>query len=510
MSAISCTAILIGCTLLPAAAQTSRDTARRLLDGAIEMSTAVHPETATAAFMRAGITYAALDKKTALGLLQRAFSMLASVANEDVREEYATAIVRAVADLDLRSASALLAQLPKPAPATTAVVRQMLAAKDFDDAMELLAVMPAEAEYPHEAASHLIAWLPQNDPRRIIAFGRATAAFTRVPVGPFPALVERYAGQMPAELRAQALTVLLGRIEAWKDVTSSISGTGSDDEPEIEIQSNSRRELREIVAVARTLDPAAVDRIVAQRAEIAAALAGFRRPRRPAEAIAVNSAENKTEDDEPFSPPFGIGMAADLDSFRREIGEYTKAAKQAQRVSKALASDPSEAVRLARELPESIRAEALAVIASTMVAKDPAFAGGVLDSCVLEIERIANPAYRISALVKLGGIYVKLKDRPRAFAAYERALADTTPLWASDSSTRRANVASRDTWPSTQAARTAVHEAALTLGTEAEPLLSQIPAPDLAVLARIQMARALLGLTLDIHNINVRWVEKEK
>ena len=207
--------------------------ARKLLDGAVEMSAAVHPETAVAALLRAGITYGTLDRKTGVALLHRAFAGVPSVANEDVREEYASGIVRAAADLDAQAATELLRQLPKPASAATAVIRQLLADKHFDQAMELLALMPDQVEYPYEAASYLMANLPAEDPRRGITFGRATTAFARVPYGPFPVLVERFGKQMTADLRGRAVSVMLQRIQAWKDSGDSFSGSADGDDRDI-------------------------------------------------------------------------------------------------------------------------------------------------------------------------------------------------------------------------------------------------------------------------------------
>lgn len=484
-------------------------TARKLLDGAVEMSAAVHPETGVAALMQTGIAYAVLDKKTGLALLDRAFSAVRSLSGEDLRQEYSSAIVRAAADLDVQAASELLRQLPNPASAATAIVRQLLAAEHFDQAMELLALTPEQVEYPFEAASHLIARLPKDDPRSAIAFGRATTAFARLPAGPFPALVERFGAQMPVDLRGRAISAMLLRIRDWKDVPGSFSGT-ADDGGDVELHSPLQNELRELVSVVRKFDPAAVDGIIAGRPDISAALAGFRKPRKPAEAISAEQTEKDESDDGPFSPPFGIGMADNLEGFQRSIEEYGRAEKQAEKVAELVKKDPAEAVRLARTLPDILRAEALAVIASAVITKDPVLAMSVVDSCLSEIERVGNPATRIPALLKLGAIYAGRKDQPRAYAAYERALADVIPLWSADTKAERPNIASRDTWPSTQAVRAAAYEAALNLGAGAVDLLSAIPVPDLALLARVHMARALVGLPLGIHNINVRWVEKDK
>ena len=485
------------------------EAARKLLDGAVEMASGVHPETGVAALMRAGAAYAAVDKKTALALLSRAFSAVSALTAGDIREEYAAGIVRAAADLDVRTATELLRQVPNPASAATAVVRQLLAGKRFDEAMELLALLPEQVEYPYEAASLIIVHLPEDDPRRAITFGRATAAYIRVPAGPFPEMVERFGKTMAADLRDRAVSIMLQRIRVWKDASESFSGNANDDESEVEIHSHQQNELREMVSVARIFEPAAVGRIVAERNDIAAALAGFRKPRKPAEPFVIHSAK-KDDEEEVFSPPFGIGMADSFESFQQRINDYGKAAKQAGSIAQLLKKDPAEAVRVAVGLPEIIRAEALAVIASAVLAKDPALATSVVDRCVSEIGHIGNPAARIPALVKLGAIYARLKDSPRAYAAYERAMADAVPLWSNDTRADRPNMASRDTWPSTQAVRTAAHEAAVSLGAEAEGLLSGIAVNDLALFARIHMARGLLGLPLAIHHINVRWVDEKK
>src|SRR5258708_37758446 len=168
------------------------------------MSASVQQETGVVALMRAGIAYAALDKKTSLALLNRAFSAIPALNEDDLKEEYASSIVRAAADLDVQAATELLRQLPKPAPAATAVVRQLLTEKSFDLAMELLVLLPGDVAYPYEAASYIMASLPPDDPRRTISFGRATTAFARMPAGPFPIMMERFGKQMPAELRAKA------------------------------------------------------------------------------------------------------------------------------------------------------------------------------------------------------------------------------------------------------------------------------------------------------------------
>jgi hypothetical protein len=491
------------------AAEKDPQAARRLLDGTVEMISAASPETGVVAMFRAGIAYGALDKKKALDLLKQSFAALPGVATEDVRDEYATAIVRAAADLDVRSATELLRQLPKPAQAASSVVRQLLSAKQADEAIELLALMPEQVEYPYDAASYVIASLPADDPRRAIAFGRATVAFGKTPTGPFPVVVERFGKQMPADLRGRAVSLLLQRIQTWKDDSSSFSANAADNETKLEMHTPQQNELREYVAVARMFEPVSVDRLLEQRPDIRSALSGFSKERKPSDPLKLE-ANDSDDDDDPFYPPFGIGLAENMDGFQKRIEDFLQAKKQADKLADAMKKDPAEAVRLARELPDQIRAEALAIIAGRVQEKDPEMAGSVADTCLLEIERVSNPASRIPALIQLGKLYAKRKDPARAHAAFERALTDVLPLWARDTRASSPNVASRDTWPSVQAVRSVAHEAATQLGAGAEGLLSNMTVNDLVLMARVHMARALLGLSLDIHQINVRWTDSEK
>ena len=90
------------------------------------MSTSVQQETGV------------VDKKTSLALLNRAFFAIPTPAQDDLKEEYASGILPAAADLDVRAA--------------TPVVRRLLVDKSFDLATELLVLLPGDVEYPYEAA----------------------------------------------------------------------------------------------------------------------------------------------------------------------------------------------------------------------------------------------------------------------------------------------------------------------------------------------------------------------
>ena len=242
--------------------------ARKLLEAVPEMASAVHPETGIIALFRAGMALGSIDNKAGLELLNRAFTTS--------QDQYRNEIVRATAILDLHTAVEMLRQLPKPAVAAIPVIQQLLAANRTDQAMELLAMTPDSAEYPFEAASHLIARLPVGDSKREISFGRATEAFIRKPDGPFPHLVERFGKQVPPSMLNQAVSAMIQRLDSWKDGPDSFSGAPAGEDRQLEYHSPQQVELRELFSVVKHFDSGSADRILKSRPELKPLLAGFK------------------------------------------------------------------------------------------------------------------------------------------------------------------------------------------------------------------------------------------
>jgi len=141
--------------------------------------------------------------------------------------------------------------------------------------------------------------------------------------------------------------------------------------------------------------------------------------------------------------------------------------------------------------------------------KDPHQARPQLSACDTAIDELPDPSTRIVPRMRIAEGYARLKDIPRATEAFRKALVDVRPLWTADTRAERLNTAPRDTWPSIQACRLLMYHAAKTLGPEAATLLADIQVPDLALVARIHFATALLGLPPDIQAINVAWTSKE-
>jgi hypothetical protein len=79
-------------------------------------------------------------------------------------------------------------------------------------------------------------------------------------------------------------------------------------------------------------------------------------------------------------------------------------------------------------------------------------------------------------------------------SAVQHLLAEARHLYTEDTNADEPNLAPRVFWPSCHAYKTAMYCAGKSLGMDAESLLAEIPDSDLALLASIELAAAVLGL----------------
>ena len=93
-------------------------------------------------------------------------------------------------------------------------------------------------------------------------------------------------------------------------------------------------------------------------------------------------------------------------------------------------------------------------------------------------------------------------DHKLAWEFIDNAIDDAAELYKRDWDAESPNRALREYWPSTQSYRGIVWRATDLFGVEAQALLSKIGNPDLALLARVEMAQALLGRPRSPRNIH--------
>lgn len=181
------------------------------------------------------------------------------------------------------------------------------------------------------------------------------------------------------------------------------------------------------------------------------------------------------------------------------------AASEQMRVQALAQSQKNEALRVAREDGakgveqarrigvEKIRAETLAEIAKMAAEKDAADARRLLGQVTAAAKEVKSPADAAGTWWQVAEAARVAQDPEALEAALKAGVAACVELYKDDADAKRPNLAPREFWPSSQHFRSLVHVAGEALGEVAEPYVALIPDTDLQLLARIELARALLG-----------------
>ena len=475
-----------------------RDKARQLLDSAAKMVTSAQPQVQVAALIHLGENYHLLDRKKALEYLEQAFAAAADLPSgggEDQRGDMQAKVISSMAAVSLDKAMDLLPQLtaagapsgpgqsdPRLGP-TEKIVRLLLDKKDFARAIEVVETIGSTGEYPFRAAQLIFDKLPAEDPRRVQVFGDATTAFVGRTYGPFADFLSRHWQEAPRPVAEAALKAVLNSILDKKDDSfmqtniSSAKGT-------VTLNSRQDIELFNVMHVLRALDPKRADELIETRADLRSAVERF-----PQGIASMSGGENESLSIATVHGSTRPSQRESAEERLRAIAESRAAEAQAE-----LKQDPQRALSLVRGIPVlSMQAQVLGSIASSVSEKDPSTAKSVLDQTMQLLEEIKDPRERIPVWEIVAEAAHRAKEEQRAWEAIDRGLSDAAALYKRDADVEASNEALREYWPSTQAYRRIVWMAAKLFGADAEPLLAKITDPDLALLARIEMARSLLG-----------------
>ncbi len=472
-----------------------REKARELLDAAAKMVASVQPQVQVAALLHLGDNYNLIDKKKSLEALEQAFASAADLPSgtqTDWRGDMQALVIGAVADVDLAKALELLPQLAASAsdlpdrrlPTTEKIVRLLLEKSRFDKAIAVVESVGSTGEYPINAARMIFAKLPEDDARRVQVFSAATSAYTARPRGPMGEFLSRHWREVPRPMAESAMQAMLNAIFSKKEESDAATTTMSTAKGNVGFSSPQDRELFDILHVVQAIDPKRANEILETRHDLRAAVGRF-----PEGTASMRSGEN---DSMSMSVTRGGGKPDPQQQARQQMeGIARSRAAEAMEVAR---QDPQTALSLVRAIPSpAIQAQVLGSIARSVSEKDPTTAKSVLDQCIHILNELKDPRERMQSWEIVAEAAYRAKEEQRAREAIDRGMSDAAELYKRDADAERGNSALREYWPSTQSYRRLVHRAATLFGPDAEQLLTKITDPELALLARIEMAQSLLG-----------------
>ncbi len=456
------------------------DSVREFVETTTASVSTAKPVTQAVALKYLGVSWAKLDKERAREVLLQAFAVAGAMPGSDTdRVRIQAGVIESLAEIGrFDEALERLDQLPAVAERNTAVERlvaTLIGKNELERATELLKRSPEQTEYPFLAAGRLMSALPDGDTRLAPVFGYALEGWKRVPRGPFAIVFNRQWKRVPEPLAisaSQALTRAL--LERKKDDSYEIFSTGKGKKLKL---TGTQSELLEVLPALRVLDPKQAEEVVRRSRELRAALEQF-----------PGGRHAEDGDDSSVSPLGAPDLEGEGDDMLAALQRWAASLEIAMELMDEAQKDPDSALSKVGSVGlESHRIEVLYAIAKT--ANEEA-RGALLDRCALELKQVKKPGERVRALVSMAGIAKESKMRQEAERYLGQAFSTLTAVLKSD----EGNKELVDFRPSTASCRFAAWHAADILGLAAEPLLTQIGDPELALLARVEMTRALLKL----------------
>jgi hypothetical protein len=147
-----------------------------------------------------------------------------------------------------------------------------------------------------------------------------------------------------------------------------------------------------------------------------------------------------------------------------------------------------------KEIPDPyLRTRTLLSAANQAAEKDPGAARSILSQVETYLGDNKNPYETAPAWGSFAEAASKAKENDLAAKALDKGIAACQEIYKKDSFADNPNRGPREQWPSLQHYRALMYRAVAIHGVDADTLLPRVTDPDLTLMARIEIARALLG-----------------
>ena len=482
---------------------TPKEKAKELLESAAELVAAATPEVHVTGLIHLADNYREFDEEESVKYLHDAFAAVEAVTETTKRRHKARLryeVVRKMAQLNVEEAINYLGRMQAQGGgfdyrtlAVSRIVQALLGNEDYDRAISVIEGFAPDAPYPYRAVSGILGKLPAEDPRLVVLFGNAMAAFPGRPGDEFAELVALHRHSVPPQTASSAVQMIVSHVLDQKvDEDTVQTTTLSSAKGSVHFSSKEEFELFRVMHVLQELVPKKAEEILERRPELQAAVERFPGGVQSLKDEAGSGLHSGTYRGNP--DPQGEA--------RRRL--HALALTRAAEARTHLPDEPDEALSKAEHVPvPSVRANLLAEIARSVSQGEAERVRGVLDRCRTLLDELEDPSDKIDTWDVLIETAHRMGDEPRAWEYARFAMADATELYSSDTNQKSPNQALREFWPSTQGFRRIIYRCTKLFGAAAEPLLAKISDPDLALLARIEMAQALLGRDASPRSISV-------
>lgn len=481
--------------------------AAQMLEGSIAEARGIE-ETGGRAFALLQVARALqnTDKKQALELLEEALTAVRSLDEDSIqtKDRLQRQILRAYVALAPERADGLLDELD--VSARKEVLNSLLAyyesKKQRDRALEVIYRIGQESEVPYAAAARLIASMkPEQSSDAQQLFAAALASYrtygeSRRPVGPesFSDMITRTWEKLPPGLVKAGIDEVLAHAEK-EDKESDNRGsvmTMVGNKGGVEFKSSYEVALFQLAPILKKVAPADAESRLRQNQSVRENLGRF-----PDGMRSVMSPPESQADAGQGSNA-GMMMMSTMHGGGGRPGPLTgmPAPAEMMLVSQAMGEaekDPQAAMNKAAAISNpGPKVDAYMGIARISAKKNPSIARQALEKALdLPLEDAQRAAMRVDDAAQ---IYLQMDDTDNAKKAVEKQLDAAEKAYRADSNGDDPNKALKAYWPSTEAYRAALRNAARISPDWAQTLLKEISDPEIRTLNQIALASVMLDV----------------
>jgi hypothetical protein len=485
--------------------------ARELLEKIDTTLGAVEPEVSVVVLNQLAGAWKPFDPKHAVACLQQAFAGASALPEDEdrhARSKMQAEIIKSAVLVDLAEACQLLRTMPAAESreaAADAVISALLDKKEYDTAMETLALTPPDADYPYAGSQRLFEELPKDDSRRLLVFGNAAAAYCRRPGDDFRPFLGKHWREVPRETAQTALASVLRVVLDAEDEPASGESLETS-KGTVKLAGRKSMQLFDLLDAIRALDPVRYKLLLEQYADLSAAAKLFPDGRQSVDMSGTfhtvaqknsggSSWNSNYNSDFDLMPPLSMFDVAP-EKLQDTMRDYVAAQKKAGEAFAAFQKDHIAGLNLADNVSEPYMHASLLLQFAEEVKKDHAAAASLLSKAQSLISDIPNEGDRLGPSISVAELQHELNNDKAAWEAMEHGAAGLVASYKSDTNSDRPNRALREFWPSTLGCRYLMYSAEKIFGTRVEDLLPSLTGPDLVLMAQVELARALMGASI--------------
>lgn len=450
-------------------------------------------------YLQLARAYSTLSRPKALELLDSAFNAAAAVPEDSKsKPQVQQQILQAMASINPQHVDELLTQVPSEVRqgALIAMLGYYQETKQIDKAMEMVARITADSDFPYAAANKLMEALPPDGSEREQLFNAAIAAFRdRKASGPdqfvmgdadFGEMVTRHWQTVPPSLVREAIDEIL------KDARSgngSLELTIFGQQGSLGFNSAYEWRLFQLLPVLRRIDESAAEDLLKQNQALQAQFQrfpqGMQSWKRPPDQHSVNGIVVTTRDSNtprtgpPAPPPRIARMFAMVEQMNRALRDVRDHPHEALAQTLAIGDD-------------STRIRTLILIARATQKSNISVCKSALDKVVEQLDRLQEFQEQANQLIDAGRLYRDIKENDSVKKVVERGGALAEELYKTDTNSDDPNQAVKAFWPSTNAWVNFVRLGAQVAPDTTSKMVNEIPDEEIRPAVRIAFAATLL------------------